>query len=570
MPSDTASVIRKIALKNAHDYGKASVSAVLGKLLSAAPESKADIKKAEEMVKKVVAEVNSLSKDELEEEFKSYAEEFKSAEKEKEERSSKPRMELEGAVAGSFATRFPPEPNGYMHIGHAKAAFLESEFAKIYKGNLFLYFDDTNPESERQEFADAIKRDLQWLGIKFDKEYYASDNLEMQYKYAEKLIREGNAYVCSCTKEEMQKDRMSGTECIHRKQGNEENIELWNEMLSGNMDENSAVLRLKGNMKSANTVMRDPVLFRVKRHEHYRQKNKYIVWPTYNFNTPVMDSVYSVTDVIRSKEYELRDELYITLLQMLKLRIPRIHSIARLEIEGNITSKRKLNQLIKQGLLEGYDDPRLITIAALRRRGIAPEAIREFVLRFGMSKANSIVSIDMLLAENRKVVDSRAKRFFMVEEPVPLEVEGIGTTHVKLRMHPDYDLGYREYDVGSSFFISGKDARELSIGDRIRMKDLYNVEILSIGDSISARFIGNESINAKKLQWISADNYTICKIARIGRLMIGDQFNRKSIIESEGYVESAAAGLKEGEIVQFEREGFFKLDRKADQRFISM
>ncbi len=457
-----------------------------------------------------------------------------------------------------------------MHIGHAKAAFLESEFAKIYKGKLFLYFDDTNPEAEKQEFADAIKRDLDWLGIKFDKEYYASDNIEMQYKYAEKLIAEGNAYVCSCTKEEMQKDRMAKTECVHRKQSAKENLRLWQEMLSGKMDENSAVLRLAGDMKSVNTVMRDPVLFRIKKHGHYRQKNKYIVWPTYNFNTPVIDSVYGVTDVIRSKEYELRDELYVTLLNMLGLRQPRIHSIARLEIEGNITSKRKLNKLIKQGLLKGYDDPRLITIAALRRRGIAPEAIRDFVLRFGMSKANSTVSIDMLLAENRKILDSKAKRLFMVKDPVPLEVEGIGSMHVKLRMHPDYDLGYREYDVGSSFFISGKDAKELSTGEKIRMKDLYNVEILSLGDSIMTRFIGNESIDAKKLQWISADNYISCTLEHIGRLMIGEEFNMKSLEESKGYVESAATSLDEGDVVQFEREGFFKLDDKAGEKFISL
>lgn len=565
--------IRKAALKNALDYGSARTDSVISKILSRFPELKAEIKSLSVHVKKIVDEINKLDRKEIEREAARYSEEFEIKRQEKIEKTSKPKMILEGAVSGLFYTRFPPNPNGRMHIGHAKVAFMESEFAKIYAGGLALYFDDTNPDVAKQEFVEKFKEDLEWLGLKFDAEYYASDSIEITYGYAESLVKNGDAYVCSCTPDKIKENRANGIACEHKKQSREKNKAQWKEMIEGAVADNTMVLRLNSDIKAANTAIRDPTLFRIKHMEHYRQKKKYVVWPTYDFNTPIVDSIKGITDVIRSKEYELRDELYIRILGLLSLRRPRLHSIARLEIENNLTSKTEINRLIREGLLWGYDDPRLVTIAGLKRRGITPAAIKEFVLRFGMSKADSKVKIEMLLAENRKKIDREAKRFFFLDSPVKLKVKGIpkNLTSVEIRLHPLLDLGYRRYKLNDIFFINASDTIDLREGSEIRLKDAFNIKVEKItGDQIEAVFAGNVAIPAQKVQWINEGNYIGCKVYSIGELLKDDQFNKESLKIVNGYVESYATKIKEGEAVQFERYGFFKLDDKKERAFISL
>ncbi|MGA3020934.1 MAG: glutamate--tRNA ligase family protein, partial [Candidatus Micrarchaeales archaeon] len=216
--------IRKFALKNALDYGKANTGSVLSKILAIDPALKSDIKKISELVRKTVEEINKMKKSGIETEFSAYSQEFEKREKEKEERTAKPKMELEGAVMGDFATRVPPEPGGYIQIGNAKQAILAAEFAKIYNGKVFLYFDDTNPENCKQEYVDAIKEDYEWLGIRFDREYYASDHIEKIYDLIRKLINKGKAYVCNCDLEKMKKLRFEGEECEHRKNSINQNM----------------------------------------------------------------------------------------------------------------------------------------------------------------------------------------------------------------------------------------------------------------------------------------------------------------------------------------------------------
>jgi glutamyl-tRNA synthetase len=374
---ETREIARKFALKNALDYGKADAGAVLNKVLASDQKLRENIKEVAALVKEVVDEVNKTSKDKITKEFELHAKAFETMEIEKRENRAKPKMELEGAMVEKFATRFPPEPNGYLQLGHAKIVWLEREFADAYKGTVALYFDDTNPEKEKQEYVDEIKRDLEWLGLRFEREYYASDHLEKIYAYAEKLVGQGNAYVCTCESEKIKKMRFEGRECEHRGQTEAENAKKIKGMLGGEFKDGEAALRIKLDMKAENTTMRDPVILRIIRHEHYRQGKKYIVWPTYDFNTPIVDSIEGITDAIRSKEYELRNELDLKILGFLGLRKPTIRSIARLEIKDNITSKRKTNALIEKGKLWGYDDPRLITIAGLRRRGVQPQLRRD-------------------------------------------------------------------------------------------------------------------------------------------------------------------------------------------------
>jgi glutamyl-tRNA synthetase len=557
--------IRKYAVKNAHDYGKAQPGPIIGKIM-ALPN--ADIKEARAEAERAVRWVNSLSKAELEKEYSEYSREFESDEKEKLERTSKPKMALPGAEYGKFHTRFAPEPSGYMHIGHAKAALVAKGFAEMYKGKITLYFDDSNPEKSEQKFVDEIKKDLGWLGTEFDEEKYASDNIERVYEYSRKLILGGHAYACSCTADAIKEKRMRKEGCIHRSADKSESIAVFEKMLSGDLEEGDAVIRFRADMKSDNTALRDPSILRIKKHEHYRQGTKYTVWPLYDLNTPINDSLNGMTDIIRSKEYELRDAFYPMVLDALGLEKPRMHLEARLVIKNNITSKRYVNLYIEEGLLSGHDDPRLITLSALRRRGVKPDAIRDFVLRFGMSKSESVVDVSMLLDENKKRIDGGARRLFYVENPVKLVVQGAETREVELKLHPSADLGSRSYEVGDTFYISSADASQLKPKSRVALKGLYTVEVVKKArDGMLA--VRSDKDSDLRVQWVAEGKLLLAEVAMPKPPLKPDgTFDKESMERSKGYVESYSSKLKHGDIVQFERFGFCILDNKKEMSFI--
>ncbi len=568
LSKDVSGSIRKYAVKNAMDYGKASQGNVLNRVISVHPELKPEIKQLSKEVAAIVAEVNSMEVSALESEYSKYSVEFGADEAAKAQKTSKPKFVLEGVSEGDFIGRASPEPSGYAHIGHAKQALLNYEFAKIYRGKMYLYFDDTNPEKCRQEYVDAIRRDLGWLGVKFDREYYASDNVETMYDYARQLIKAGRACVCECSREDMKRNRMEGTECSHRSQQLGRSLDLFEDMIKGKFEEGQAVVRLNGNMKSQNTVLRDPVLLRIVKAPHYRQGTKYSVWPLYDFNTPILDSVNGITDIIRSKEYELRDELSRDILGALHLRVPRMHIEARLNIKGNVVQKRVIRTLIADGLVKTWDDPRLMTLMALRRRGVQPEALRDFVLRFGMSHTESTVSIDMLLAENKKIIEPMAKHLFFVRDPVKVKVEGVSSAHASLKLHPN-GPGLREYTVGDTFYVSGGDAKGLAADDIVRLKDLMDIRIKSKSQEVMKAEAVDSDIKGRIVQWVSEGNYAKCSVLIPGEIVDGnDQFNPNSLETAAGYVEEYAKALEEHDIVQFERFGYCILDDKATLRFI--
>ncbi|MDE1868721.1 MAG: glutamate--tRNA ligase [Candidatus Micrarchaeota archaeon] len=566
MDKKSQGIIRKYAIKNAIDYGKASVGSVLGKSLSMMPDAKSRINEIKAEVERVINEVNALPKDRLAAEYKKHQEEFAEEYKEKVEQTSKPKMVLEGAVEGKFAIRYAPAPSGYMHIGHTKAAFLATEFAKIYKGKVFLYFDDTNPEKDRKEYVDAIKKDLKWLGLKFDDEYYSSDGMEAFYGYARQLIDADAAYVCMCSAEAIKKDRFVGRECKHRGHSKKENAKLFSDMVANKYDEGQAILRFKGSMDSQNTALRDPTLMRIKKDKHYRQGTKYVVWPNYDMSTPINDSVHGITDAVRTKEYELRDELDAMILDALKLRKPRIHSDSRLVIKNNITHKRELNELISKKIITGWDDPRLVTLAALKKRGIQPAAIKEFALRFGMSKTDSVVDIEMLLAENKKILDPVAKHLFYVENPVKLMLDADEEIDVAIKVHPSKDMGERAYKITDTVYISGADTKDLKAGEVIRLKDLFNIEITKAGKPIKAKM--TDVKGSKSIQWVP-ETYIECSVlVPENPLDDNGKFIKSSIKTSRGYVEGFADDIEEKEVVQFERFGFCILHDKKNMQFI--
>ncbi len=566
-------IIKKYTIKNAKEYKKADAISVLNKVISIIKINKLDydffILKKE--VNKTVEAINKLDRNEIEKEYIEYNKEFKE-EYEKKAKQSVPKFILEGAIENNFATRFPPEPNGYLHLGHAKQIFLEQEFIKIYKGKFFLFFDDTNPEKEKQEYIDNIKKDLKWLGIKFDREYYASDFINEIYTFARQLIKNKKAYACTCKLDIIKYNRFNGIECEHRKNEIKFNLEIFEDMLKGKYNEGECIIRFSGDLKSQNTTLRDPTLLRIKKFPHYRQKNKYIVWPTYDLNTPILDSINGVTDTIRGKEYELRDELYKKILKALNLRVPRTHLESRLTIKNNTTSKRELNALINEKLILSYSDPRLVTIAGLRSRGIQPEAIKIFSLRFGMSKTDSIVDISLLLDENKKLIDSYAKRLFFVANPIKLIINNFNSNEIKLKikLHPNKNLGFREIEIKDNiFYISKNDALKLKTNEIIYLKDFHNIIVKQINkNEIYTDLIdNNKNRKYKTIQWVSNNNYININVIIPKDLLKNNKFNSESLEIENGFAEKYILKLNKKNIVQFERFGFCILNNNDNNKF---
>jgi glutamyl-tRNA synthetase len=333
------------------------------------------------------------------------------------------------------------------------------------------------------------------------------------------------------------------------------------------MEEGSAIVRFRGNMQDDNAVMRDPTLFRIIKKEHYRQGSKYVVWPSYDFAAPIMDSLEGVTHAMRTKEYELRNPLYFAILKKLDLRAPQLIEFSRLAIKNAPISKRLITPLIESGKVEGWDDPRLPTLSALKRRGILPEAIREFVLQFGLSKVESEPNWDKLLSLNRKILDERCVRRFFVRSPVKLAVVGAPVKEAVAKNHPGKpEMGERKIAANGVFYISGPDAEAISQGELFRLKELYNVTLVEKNaDALVAKYEGDEGIAAKKIQWVPADSHLGCKV-RIPKDLLDDagNFAPDSMGEDVGFCEMSCSDLADGAIVQFERYGYARLDKKED------
>jgi glutamyl-tRNA synthetase len=545
------------ALQNAVQFnGRAEPKAVIGKVIAALQKDGISPKEIIPIVNKVIEEVNKIPLDKQISELEILAPEL--LKKEKKERDFT-LSELPGAVKGKVVTRFPPEPNGYLHIGHAKAAIVDREYAKMYDGKFILRFDDTNPENAQIEFYDAQKEDLKWLGIDWDEEYNTSDHLEKHYKLAEQLIIQGNAYVCKCDSETIKKGRFHGEECSCRICGCENNMDLWKDMISSSLD--GTVLRMKGDMGCVNTAMRDPTLFRIIEHEHPLQGSKYRVWPTYDFAGAVEDSISGVTHPFRTKEYELRDECYFKLLDLLKLRKPYLMEFARLSIEGMPVSKRKIKPLIENGSVLGYDDIRLPTLRGLKKRGILPAAIKQFVISQGVSKVESTVNFSLVESYNRKLIDSIAKRYFFVENPIKLIVNNAPEKTKKISLHPhNVNLGARTIKTGKIFYVQKSDVENLKVGDIFRLKDLFNVKIKEKNGKLVGEFAGDDLIpSSAKIQW-TTDKFIKMSVFVPHLLFVNDEFNKDSLKKIDGYAEEAVLELKTDEIIQFERFGFVRIE----------
>ena len=567
MDDDLKKEIRKIALQNAVEHdGKTKDKVVLSKSLGTIPELKNNVKEVIPEIASIVSQVNGMSIEEQKTEIQNnFPEILDVKENVKEERVGLP--PLEGAEQGKVVTRFTPAPNGYPHIGHAKAAIISEEYAKMYGGKLVLRYDDTNPEDIRLEYWAAIKVGLDWLGIEFDEIKNTSDDIGLLYDKCVEMIKKNYAYVCTCKRDTISKNRKEMVSCECSMGDVKQNEERWERMFK-KYKPGEAVVRFRGDMESKNTVMRDPVLFRINDARHARLAEEHRVWPSYDIAVAVEDSTDGITHALRSKEYELRNELYHAILDALDMRHPKMLEFSRLEFKGMPVSKRILRPLIDEGKVSSYDDPRLPTLAALERRGITPEAIRKFTLSLSLTKADTLAPFDSLEAFNRKIVDENSIRLFMVKDPKTLTIRNLPNSTVELPNHPSNKMGTRKVMVEDSVFLSSDDVEGLKIGDQLRLMGLGNVKITSVNSEITGEFTGDErDVNFMKLQWVSQKNAHELKILIPQRLFVDDKFNEESLEEIHVYVEPHYLELRNGEEIQFVRFGYCRKDSSKQAIF---
>jgi len=569
LDSSIERAITLVTLRNAIEYdGKARLEAVISKTMASRPELRGNIKTIIPEVRRLLNQINSLAINEqkaLLQEMSPTADIQKRAEK----ISGLP--PLYGAEIGNVVTRFPPEPNGYPHIGHAKAAIIDDEYARMYNGKLILRFDDTNPLTEKTEYYEAIKEGIYWLGIKPDLVKNASDDIFLLQDYGRKLVTSRGAYVCRCNQKTIQEFRSQGLECACRLD-NSSYGEALTEMFAGAFEPNEATIRFRGDMNSPNTAMRDPTLFRIIDGNHPILGTSVRVYPTYDFAAPVEDSLDGVTHAMRTKEYELRNELYNAILERLHLRRPVVSEFSRLEFEGLPVSKRKIKPLIENKSLNGWDDPRLPTLVALKRRGFLPEAIRKYVLSLGWTLSESKPPFESLEAFNRKIIDDFSMRLFFVREPVELKLINAKPVNVSLKNHPSSNLGSRSVQVNDTVYIARADAGKLSEGSIIRLMELYNIKITRLDlvndkSRVYADVIGTGlSHDIQKIQWVAYSDKIPYRIIIPKKLFSNEEFDRNSLEIASGYAESFVSTLPVHSNIQFVRYGFCRLD--GDQQAI--
>jgi len=560
LDEDLRKEIRKIALQNAYEHdGKTKDKLILSKFLANKPEFRNKIKDIINEISSIVSDINQIPISEQKHEIESeYPELLRTTDKKQEKKVGLP--PLENAQRGEVVTRFPPEPNGYPHIGHAKAAIINEEYAKMYDGKLILRFDDTNPENERLEFFAAIKVGLDWLQIKFDQVKNTSDDMELLYNKGQELINNNFAYICTCKQKDISKNRREMVSCKCSQSDPTKNHEKWHKMFE-KYKPGEAIVRFRGDMKSQNTVMRDPVLFRILDARHPIHGNKYRVWPNYDFAVAIEDSIDGVTHAFRSKEYELRNELFYAILDLLKMRKPKVLEFSRLEFEGMPVSKRIIKPLLENGKISWYDDPRLPTLEAFKKRGITPEAIRKFVLSLGLTKSDTLAPFDALESFNRKIIDSESTRLYMVINPKKLSIHNLPITSIELANHPTKDMGKRKLEFDNNIYLSTNDISDLTQGSQVRLMGLGNVEITKVGENFEGEYKGDVTkVDFKKIQWIPQTNSHKIKIIVPKQLFLNDEFNENSLEELDAYTEPYYLNLKDGAMIQFVRFGYCRKD----------
>jgi glutaminyl-tRNA synthetase len=525
-----------------------------------------------------------------------------------------------GRYGGRVHTRFPPEPNGYLHIGHAKSALLNYWIAQEYGGKFNLRFDDTNPEKEEQEYVDAIKRDVKWLGVDWeDREFYASDYFEQLYQWAEELIKKGKAYVCDLSPEEISEYRGKaiiqdgkiitppGKESPYRNRSVEENLDLFRRMRAGEFPDGSKTLRAKIDMAHPNLNMRDPVMYRIMHVPHHRTGTQWCIYPTYDWAHGQSDSIEGITHSICTLEFEDHRPLYDWFLDQLGIHHPRQIEFARLNLTYTVMSKRLLLQLVQGGYVRGWDDPRMPTLAGMRRRGYTPEAIHEFVRRVGVSKRESITEIELLEHCVRQDLNKRAPRRMAVLDPLKVVLVNYPDDQVEwleaINNPEDPSAGTRQVPFSKVLYIERDDFMEnppkdfyrLAPGREVRLRYAYLIKCVDVIKDSHGNVIelhctydpatrGGEAPDGRKVKatihWVSAQHAIDAEVRLYDRLFTKpdpldvpeghdwkENINPNSLIVlTNCKLEPSLADAKVGERFQFERKGYFCVDPDSTEK----
>ncbi len=502
-------------------------------------------------------------------------------------------------------TRFPPEPNGYLHIGHAKAICLNFGIAEDYQGRCNLRFDDTNPTKEEQEFVSAIEYDVKWLGYHWEKKCYASDYFERFYEYAVLLIKKGLAYVDDSNAEEMRAMRgtltESGVNSPYRDRSIEENLELFERMRQGEFGDGEKILRAKIDMTSPNMNLRDPALYRIRHATHHQTGDKWCIYPMYDFAHALGDAFEGITHSLCSLEFEDHRPLYDWCIEQCEItKKPHQYEFSRLNLQYAITSKRKLTQLVVNKVVDGWDDPRMPTISGLRRRGCPPEAIRLFAERIGVTKSENSIEMEQFEQCMRDVLEDKAERRMAVLNPIVLKLVNVSDEQVlELANHPkDESAGTRNVPFSNEIYIdqadfqleADKKYKRLVLGDYVRLRGAYIIKATDIvkndkGDieeiigEIVPDSLGKnvEGIKARGvIHWVSAKHAIDAKVNCYNRLFtiphpdkeegeISDYIAPDSLVVIEAKLEPSLKDAPISLAYQFEREAYFARDSKSKE-----
>ncbi|PWN47789.1 putative GUS1-Glutamyl-tRNA synthetase [Violaceomyces palustris] len=495
---------------------------------------------------------------------------------------------LKDAKEGQVVTRFPPEPSGYLHVGHAKAAILNQYFAKAYKGRLIVRFDDTNPSKEKVEFEESIIEDLALLGIKPDVTSHTSDYFDELYKLVIKLIQDGKAYADDTPQEQMRAERMDGIASKNREASIEENLSRFAEMSTGSEDGRKWCLRAKMSVDNPNKAMRDPVIYRCNPDvSHHRTGNKWKVYPTYDFACPVVDSLEGVTHALRTNEYRDRNPQYQWFIDELKLRNVEIWDFGRLNFVYTLLSKRKLQWFVDNGLVSGWDDPRFPTVRGIRRRGMTIETIQEFILSQGPSQQIINMEWDNIWTINKRMIDPVVPRFTALEKKdlVKCTVSGAKSLHEKLipKHKKNAELGNKVTVYDNVVYVEQEDAKSFGENEEITMMDWGNVIVKSkkvgadgVVESIEmeANLDGDFKKTKKKVTWLASSperrlvdvmltdfDYLITKKKLEEDDKFEDFVTPQSVFTTDAVADFNVSELAEGDMIQFERKGYYKLDK---------
>lgn len=548
--NDLEEIVYKHALLNAAKHkGNANPGAVIGSIMSQKPELRSRAKEIGPIAGKIVAQVNNLSEEEFDAEMAKYHVEVK----EKKQKKETGLQELQGSHE-NVVMRFAPNPSGPLHIGHARSAVPNAEYVKRHDGKLILRIEDTDPKRVFEPAYELIPKDLEWLGIKPDEVYYQSDRFEIYYDYARQLIEKGAAYMCTCDGADFKELKDNCKPCPCRDNTVEENLRLWDEF--ENMEAGDAVLRVKTDINHKNPAIRDWVAMRIVDEPHPRLKDKYRIYPMMNFSVAVDDHLMGMSHVLRGKDHLANTEKQKYLFEHMGWELPEFIHYGRLKMEDVALSTSKALKGIEEGTYQGWDDPRLGTLKALARRGIDPRTLYELITEIGVKMSDSAISWKKIYGLNRTFIEPIANRYFFVENPVEVTIVGYddGDVVIERPLHADHlDRGNRLLPFNGSAYLAKDD-----INDGIaRLMDAVNVDIF--GENISfhsTSFEDARSQKAKIIQWVPVDENVNVKI-------VMDDASIK-----EGLGESALNDLEVGDIVQFERVGFARLDEITDDGLV--